>query len=743
MQPLETLVRVFALDSVHRPLGCVAASRTPIAALLSSFFCVFLACNGPAADDGAADHGDTSPATLPEADYMAILAAEHARDASEGRLGAYLKSERPAVRTMAVRALGRISAIVPIEDAMFTQALSLLMDSEPSVRIAAAEAMPLIGEAYASLSRRMRNALQRAILEETDVVVKGAQLEALGGFQKSEDFPFFADVLRTPRTEDTRLHEAACRAAYLALTGSVSPPPEVDDELLNALLDWVIESDAPATEQAAQLLYQMAVTFLNGKLSRAPFLDRVREGAQSAPYPLSRSWLMWSLPTSTTSDLAWFSSLADDGDPRMNLSWLVASYYMTDLTEPLAAKWIAFLDHEHRGVRISAARRLADASDKPDAASVLLPHFDTLAAKFQEIDGAAEPVAKAALLDALSKIDLVRGDALVRSQLDAESEPVRAAAVGALGRNGFQPTDQDELAAVLDEGSPLLVERVMIAIQRIEAAELAPALTTALLDAIRRGDFQALLGMAYEGNSARVTLAIADAAVEGLELMGPSPSTMAKRLVLFLIGSTNAVAHLGLVEQLMEDPRAIVANEARDVYELLTGMEPAAPAETPVVPVDTALPTYAQIQSALGAKVRLHFAAGDIDLQMSREAPMTVTAFVERVRAGDYTDTTLSYEYAPWMSGFGEKTGCATQPPWGTSLRDERTAPSRFVPGVVTTSWADPDQGGASLAVMHNSRFYNHAVFAQQTVVATTVAGLDVWPQLSLFDTLLSAEILP
>ena len=62
---------------------------------------------------------------------------------------------------------------------------------------------------------------------------------------------------------------------------------------------------------------------------------------------------------------------------------------------------------------------------------------------------------------------------------------------------------------------------------------------------------------------------------------------------------------------------------------------------------------------------------------------------------------------------------------------------------LVTTSWADPDEGGAALAVMQNARFYNHAALAKQTVIATTVSGFDVWSQLSLYDELISAEVLP
>jgi HEAT repeat protein/cyclophilin family peptidyl-prolyl cis-trans isomerase len=726
----------------ERSVGLMPSSRALLAALFA-VCSIVVACDcGSPYNSRPADDDDGS-LQVPEAEYMAILTAEHARDGSDGTLGAFLASDRPAVRAMAVRALGRIGAIVPLEETMVTKALSLLTDDEPRVRTAAAEAMPLISEGDSSLKSRLRSAVTDAIIDEADVDTKSALLEALGGFQESEDFAIFADVLRSPRTEDARVHEAACRGAYLALTASVSPRPQVDDALINGLLDWIMESDAPATEQPAQLLYQMAVTFLSTPLSREPFLERIQQGAQSAPYPMARSWLMWSLPTRTASELAVFSGLADDADPRMTLAWLVASYYMTNLTDPLAAKWIALLDHEHRGVRISAARRIADASDAPNSAAVLLPHFDTLAAKLQALDGSAEPVAKASLLDALSKIDPERGDALVRAHLDAESEAVRATAVGALGRAPFQPTDQDELAAVLDGDSPLMIERAMIALQRIDEADVSPTLTTALLNALRRGDFQAMAGLATEGNSGKITSDVTNAAVEGLELMGPEASALAKRVVLIFIRFTNATSHQALVEELVEDPSPVVANDARVTYEVLTGTELVAPTEPRVVPVTAALPTYAQIQSAVGSTVRLHFAAGDIDLQMSSEAPMTVTAFVERVRAGDYANTVMNYEYAPWMSGFGEQSGCVVQPTWGTSLRDERTAPNRFVPGVVTTSWADPDEGGAALAVMQNARFYNHAALAKQTVIGTTVSGFDVWSLLSVYDELLSAEVLP
>jgi hypothetical protein len=44
---------------------------------------------------------------------------------------------------------------------------------------------------------------------------------------------------------------------------------------------------------------------------------------------------------------------------------------------------------------------------------------------------------------------------------------------------------------------------------------------------------------------------------------------------------------------------------------------------------------------------------------------------------------------------------------------------------------------------MQNARFYNHAALAKQTVIGTTVSGFDVWSQLSVYDELLSAEVLP
>ena len=96
------------------------------------------------------------------------------------------------------------------------------------------------------------------------------------------------------------------------------------------------------------------------------------------------------------------------------------------------------------------------------------------------------------------------------------------------------------------------------------------------------------------------------------------------------------------------------------------------------------------------------------------------------------------------MSALGNTTGGTSYDAWSELSHDEQGAPRDFKPGALVSTWSvDRDANDNNLGLMQNTRFYNHALYAHQTVIAWSRTGANVFGDVLQYDAMLEGKLTP
>jgi CubicO group peptidase (beta-lactamase class C family)/cyclophilin family peptidyl-prolyl cis-trans isomerase len=653
--------------------------------------------------------GARSAPPIHAADWERVLAAEDARAATPAQLAVLreaLGHEEPALRRMAVRALGRLERADVAGDIA-----PLLRDAEPGVRAHAANAL-----AQAARGGSVDRApLEAALRAEGDAGAAGVMAESLGRMRHGDaEDARRTSALLVPRlsgTSDAAERLGIVRGLYF-LARQEGTRPAFDAAALAALRSVATPTSPPGGARAAGGRDTTAVRLRTVALATLAAADGMDE----------------TLGVAALRDPAWTvrreavvagAALPDTAAVRRLLAGAVDDVAGEVRYEALRA-YGRRLAASHGCAPVRRALTDADAHPRllalellgacPDAAAADVALLDSLAATAHH----AQWHAAARALVSLATLDPVRararlerdgvprdpfarayaarvfgmlGDTAALRRLAADDDVnVRTAAVRALAPLAQRAGDDVYLAQLAVDDSQLL----QAASAALEGSP-APAAPGALLDALDR-----------------------------ISARRAETSRDARRALLRRAGELGGAAHTARVRPYLRDFDPAIAELAADVVANWTGTRPT-PAPTPPPPLP--LPTFAEAARLAESRVEIEMMDGGrvVLRPLPFEAP-TNAARLARLAARGHYDGLTFHRVVPNFVVQGGSPHANEYTGDGPFSRDELGLASNWR-GAVGLSTRGRDTGDAQL---YFNLIDNVRLDHDYTVFAVVVEGMEV-----------------
>ncbi|HEX4621709.1 MAG TPA: peptidylprolyl isomerase, partial [Myxococcaceae bacterium] len=206
--------------------------------------------------------------------------------------------------------------------------------------------------------------------------------------------------------------------------------------------------------------------------------------------------------------------------------------------------------------------------------------------------------------------------------------------------------------------------------------------------------------------------------------------------IVWALGYVGGTADLPLLQSALQDNLVMVAQQAAQSYQQLTGTNVMAQARTQNV-VTTQTPSPGDIRDALDALVLMDTTRGSIAIKLVKDAPLNATQFVALAQAGFYNGLPFHRVVPNWVAQGGDPRGDGYG---GTTLvRDEDSLVPHYA-GAVGMATAGKDTGSCQLFV---DKSWNVRLDQHYTVFGQVVEGLDVAQSLEVGDAINSATVIP
>ncbi len=632
-----------------------------------------------------------------------ILDAEDHRRADDPALAEALGTHRPALKSQALLALGRIGNAASADVVK-----PYLKDTLAALREDAAFALGLIGGEVA------KPALLDAAASEPNANVRRQIYLALG---RVGDAQTILPVLQSGLAfDDAKIKGGAAQGLGLLFNRSdatIVVAPETVDSLVELAQ---VEGDEAVS--AAFALSRFPAAWTEAQREAVTTALTVAQNTQAQAL-LCR--VMAKLKDGPARDALIAVRDTRDYGIRSEAARALGAFPADEMT--LAALGEALQDPEHQVVEQaleSLARLGAQAASLADAVSELATTSDsswirgsglqTLAAIDKEVarpvleeqltDGPADAVPSA--LRGLSTYGDAESLSLILPYL--QSEDLAVASAAAEGVSGFSDellvsAAKEPLLKALERHDLALTYLVADVAGRLAWTEFAPALADAY-KVFRADD------------------------IEG------------KVAVLGALAKVGTIDQLAVIEAaLAEDDRAVVV-AAAEAYQKLTGTDVSdrIPASSRVTAVT---PLLHDVRRAARAKVRIETTKGVIVLKMLSDAPLVAYNFVKLAKAGFYDGKTFHRVVPHFVIQGGDPRGDGYGGP-GYLIRDAVSTRSH-TRGTVGMASAGKDTAGSQFFINHAPNLH---LDGNYTIFATTVRGIDVVDRIEVGDRVIRAVVL-
>jgi cyclophilin family peptidyl-prolyl cis-trans isomerase/HEAT repeat protein len=635
---------------------------------------------------------------------QAIRQIEDHRLVGNAKLKAFLGDKDVQVRSAAATAVGRIG------DASLEAAVApLASDSSPTVRAAAAFALGLFGDPTAE------SALDAQFAAEPDTSVRVALLLGLGQAGSATSLPLVTGALFSA---SYHVQTAAAQAYGNMVARSVAPSS--DPAVAAKLIALAAGSQSSLPTAAAYALRRL------GAAKVALDEPSLTAALGTAPSE-ARGYLVVALGTlGTATALQTVAGVAaNDADPNVRSAACGALAAFGAQPAGLTALTAALQDPSHAVVVASTnalATLGAGAASLAPALSALFDNSSSawvrsaaLAALVSVAPGSSRSRVLAGLQDvwsvqsvAIAEVPVIAnaGDVQTLLTLSASSDlRIASAAIGAF--------------SYLD---PSLVTPV------------TPSAKAVMTTALARQDWEIVLQV----TGVAATFGWTDFApqINALYAQFPGDVNMNARLgITWALGYIGGTADLPLLQSALQDDLVLVAQQAAQSYQMLTGTNVMAQARTQNV-VTTRTPSAKEISSALGSLVVLDTTQGQIGIQMVPEAPLNATAFVHLADSGSYNGLTFHRVVPDFVVQGGDPRGDGYG---GTTLvRDEWSRVPHEV-GAVGMATAGKDTGSCQIFF---DETWNARLDQHYTVLGQIVFGIDAARAMEVGDSIQSATVL-
>jgi peptidylprolyl isomerase len=634
----------------------------------------------------------------------AVIVAEDTRQADAPALMTAVTHNQPRIRTLALRALGRIG-----DRASWSLVEPALADRAIQVREQAALAAGLIGGDGVTTALRQRFVVERVASVRAELafaVGRAATLDDLNWLQAR-----VAD-----RNEALTVRGRAAHGLGLLLmrlpADTALPPTLIGD------LAAVATRRGPAATGAAFALARFASVPSDADAAT------IRAAFEAARTEAARAYLARAV------------AKVKSPDARNTLAAAVA-----ELSTP-------------NSVRIEALRALGAFPPGPETLAALAPgladafvqtQIQTLQS-LERLGPAAAPLGgdvellataspstwvKDTAIVTLAKIDAARARPVVISAL-AQAWPANQGALRALASLG---TDAD-MNLVISRLSGELREAAV-------AAESLGGFADAQLDALARTPLKTALARP----DLALTSLIADIAARrrwadfAADLVAVYPSftrpddVEAKVVIINALGELGDQSVLPLLETELTSVDHVVAVAAAAAIQKLTGQD-VSDRVPPASGTRGETPSLSELRDAVNARVRIMTNRGVIVMAMNGETPLTAHNFVKLVRSGFYDGLTFHRVVPNFVAQGGDPRGDGWGGP-GYTIRDEAAIASH-IRGAVGIATAGKDTGGCQFFINHGSNLHLDGTY---TMFARVIAGMNNADQLQVGDTILTATV--
>jgi cyclophilin family peptidyl-prolyl cis-trans isomerase/HEAT repeat protein len=639
------------------------------------------------------------------AEWERLLAAEDARARTPEQLQTLtdaLRSPVPELRSMAVRALGRLE-----QADMAAHIEPMLRDAHPQVRAHAANAL-----AQAQRGGEVsRGRLLAALEEEQDAGAGSVMAEALGRWRHADETEAARTLsLLLPRLEADGRLGAVRGLHFLARQPAARPAFAASD--LGALRRLVTQHTGTDTAAVRLRTVALATLVAAGAADEAV----VRVGLQDAAWTIRREAVLAAAALQDTAAVRRMSGQALHDDAfQVRYEALRAYGRRLSATHGCGPVRDAARDGNAH-VRLLAMELMAGCRDDGRAADVAF--LDSVAAhafSAQWHEGSRALVSLAQLAPERTGARLGSGTGPGLPDLVLRSSPfARVYAARAFG--------------ILRDTAALriLAADVDVNVRTAAVQALAPIAGRAgdevYLAQLRSADSQLLqaAAAALEGSAAPgAAVALLDA-LDRMTALRWETSRDARRALLRRAGELGDATHARRVEPYLRDFDPVIAVLAADVLGAWSGSRPtAAPVPPPVLP----LPTFAEVEALNAGRVVIEMEdGGRIVLRLLPfEAPTNAARFARLAARGFYDGLTL-HRVVPNFVVQGGSPHANEYTGDGPFTRDELGLAGNWR-GAVGLSTRGRDTGDAQLFI---NLIDNVRLDHDYTVFALVVEGMDV-----------------
>jgi cyclophilin family peptidyl-prolyl cis-trans isomerase len=670
-------------------------------------FCALCALASACETAPPVDQGLSATIRPDSALWSRMLASEDARGSGSDGIAPLIEglaSPNPALRRIAVRALGRLET-----DTLVPNIAPLLQDSSADVR---AEAANALGQAVLrGIPGAARSALETRFQPEADARVRGVIAETLGRLRHSTA----AEVSRTvnllvetpfqaPDTDGGAFLLGSARGLYFLMLQPAARDslPEAALAGLRSLMRFGVASAANDSLTARRARTVAAAALVASRRATQEDVSALLND----PAPLVRREAVLAsnaLPAEARAAVA--DSAADDPSPIVRFEALRARRAALQHGHSCPQALDAVADPDAH-VSILALAILGQGCGGPDAAQRL----DSVAATLPSIlaDTTMGWQAAATALASLAAVDSARARSRIESFTASANPFVRMSAARAAAR-------------LRDTAILLNLTNDAHANVRTEAVRALFTLAGHAADSVfvaqlREEDSQLLQTAANSLEGTRNAAAL-PALLDALDRISSAQRETWRDARIALLRRIDALGSRASADRLqpyLQDYDSRVAGAVADILGRWTGSRPT-PTPAPLSRLD--LPSFAALDTLERSTVILETAAGTLEMKLLPfEAPTNAWRFARLARAGYFNGLTF-HRVEPNFVLQGGSPGANEYAGDGPFTRDELGLASNWR-GTVGLSTRGRDTGDAQIFInlIDNTRLdHNYTVFAEVT----------------------------
>lgn len=670
--------------------------------------------------------------SISQSTYLKLLKIQFDRDFNNPELLKELQGSNPKSALIAVKIVGSIGSSYALPETLLNALTKLLQSKNANIRGQAAYALAMYSSPTDIQKENFRQKIAEIEKNELNPSTRALQLIALGAIGNDNDFKTLISVAK--KSKNIHIKAGALIGIYnvvwnVAVSGKTLT---ADDELLVQLSDWTINSNAPESEIAAQVIYVFSLADKN--IHTRPVAKKIVEAAKKAKLDLSKNWIVLSISSKFPDVTEAFISAAKDPNQKVRANYAAfASSGTEDKTDRIKLL-LSLLSDKSSFVRYSSALGLNFLLEKKEVKSKLIEHFSDLRTIYDSIN---EPGTKELLLDLLLSLDPDKTEPLLRTELLSKNIQVRGKAIQNLGQ---LKKSSDNLLFInsIEDSNPFISASGLQAVLKFGESNLNEDIQNSICKKISSGSLEALSKI--EAFSKWKNLSCLDSSlIDAYEKIKNTTYNTQMVSIMNAFTTRESKITLSTVKEALNSPYPDVVKAAKKAYVKITNTEISV-SENKVPPVTMTFPSYSEIQDSISAKYIIKTQKGEFKIKMNPETPLSAVAFARLVQNKNYSHSLVDWVWPSFIVSFGDHAQGLGLDYGSFTFPTEVVDPFQLTAGALTFTADTPDSNRGAILASCNFRFYDAHQITTKTPFAYVTEGFENLETSDLYGEILSIE---